>query len=390
MNPRTNRIVELDALRGFALIGILVMNMYSFNMYYGSMHEFYSAFTGLNSEVYQQVLFFVGGKFMYIFAFLFGYGAWLQFDKHEKKETFKGFWLRRMTILFCIGILHILLLSFGDILAAYALLGMTIPYFIKKSNKTLIILLIIIQLTPALEYALRSFLEYPNLKLLSKYSMDEYVQIYSSNNLWDIMQLRLYDFFTFRNEKLIFYMPKELSLFLLGIISAKMNLIKKCYSKNGLIFCTIGAIAVGVYHQNEEQFWLLFGNEKTPAQDIILYIVYLAKENINGLLYIVSFVALWNLNLFSKLFSFLKYSGRMALTNYLMQSLICFFIFSGFGFGLYGTLSPSELLFFSLCILSFQWIFSYLWLKKYQFGPVEWIWRRLTYKKKITNKTYIS
>ena len=167
-----------------------------------------------------------------------------------------------MTILFCIGTLHILLLTFGDILAAYALLGMTIPYFIKKSNKTLIILLIIIQLTPALEYALRSFLEYPNLKLLSKYSMNEYIQINSSTNLWDIMKLRLYDFFTFRNEKLIFYMPKELSLFLLGIICAKMNLIQKCYTKNGLIFCTISAISVAAYHQNEEQFWLLFGNEK--------------------------------------------------------------------------------------------------------------------------------
>ena len=387
MKPITNRIIELDALRGFALIGILIVNLYSFNAYYGHMPEFYSAFNGLNNKIYQQVMFFLGGKFMFIFAFLFGYGAWIQFAKYENKDKFKAFWFRRMTVLFCIGILHILLLSFGDILAAYALLGMTIPYFIKKSNKTLIILLIIIQLTPALEYALRSFLEYPNLKLLSKYSMDEYIQINSSTNFWDIMQLRLYDFFTFRNEKLIFYMPKELSLFLLGIICAKMNLIQKCYSKNGLIFCIIGAIVVAVYHKHEEQFWLLFGNEKTVAQDIILYVIYLVKENIQGLLYIFSFVALWNLNLFSKSFSFLKYSGRMALTNYLMQSLICFFIFSGFGFGLYGTLSPSELLLFSLYILSFQWGFSYLWLKKYQFGPVEWIWRRLTYKKTIANKS---
>jgi len=387
MKPITNRIIELDALRGFALIGILIVNLYSFNAYYGHMPEFYSAFNGLNNKIYQQVMFFLGGKFMFIFAFLFGYGAWIQFAKYENKDKFKAFWFRRMTVLFCIGILHILLLSFGDILAAYALLGMTIPYFIKKSNKTIIILLIIMQLTPALEYALRSFLEYPNLKLLSKYSMDEYIQINSSANLWDIMKLRLYDFFTFRNEKLIFYMPKELSLFLLGIICAKMNLIQKCYSKNGLIFCIIGAIVVAVYHKHEEQFWLLFGNEKTVAQDIILYVIYLVKENIQGLLYIFSFVALWNLNLFSKSFSFLKYSGRMALTNYLMQSLICFFIFSGFGFGLYGTLSPSELLLFSLYILSFQWGFSYLWLKKYQFGPVEWIWRRLTYKKTIANKS---
>jgi uncharacterized protein len=384
MNPRTNRIISIDALRGFALIGILVMNMYSFNMYYGSMHEFYSAFTGLNSEIYQQVLFFVGGKFMYIFAFLFGYGACLQFDKHEKNDTFKSFWFRRMTILFCIGILHILLLNYGDILAAYALLGMTIPYFIKKSNKTLIILLIVLQLIPAFEYALRKFLEYPYFYDVSKYSIDEYIQINASNNLWELMQLRLYDFFTFRNEKLIFYMPKELSLFLLGIICAKKNLIKKCYSKKGIIFCAMSTIVVVVYYLYEEPFELLF-NKEEPVQAIIFFVLNLAKENIQGLLYIFGFVALWNLNLFSKSFSFLKYSGRMALTNYLMQSLICFFIFSGFGLGLYGTLSPSKLLLFSLYILSFQWIFSYLWLKKYQFGPMEWVWRRLTYKKTIAN-----
>jgi uncharacterized protein len=387
MNPRINRIIELDALRGFALIGILIMNMYSFNMYYGSMYVFYSAFTGLNSEIYQQVLFFVGGKFMFIFAFLFGYGAWLQFDKHEKNDTFKGFWFRRMTILFCIGILHILLLNYGDILAAYALLGMTIPYFIKKSNKTLIILLIVLQLIPAFEYALRKFLEYPYFYDVSKYSIDEYIQINGSANLWELMQLRLYDFFTFRNEKLIFYMPKELSLFLLGIICAKKNLIKKCYSKKGIIFCAMSTILVVVYYLYEEPFELLF-NKEEPVQAIIYFVLNLAKENIQGLLYVFGFVALWNLNLFSKSFSFLKYSGRMALTNYIMQSLICFFIFSGFGFGLYGTLSPSELLLFSLYILSFQWFFSYLWLKKYQFGPMEWVWRRLTYKKTIANKTF--
>ncbi len=387
MRPITNRIMELDALRGFALIGILIINMYSFNMYYGHMHEFYSAFTGLNKEIYQQVMFFFGGKSMYIFAFLFGYGAWIQFDKYENKDKFKGFWFRRMTMLLCIGILHILLLNFGDILAAYALLGMTIPFFIKKSNKSLILLLIIIQLTPALEYVLRSFLEYPNLKLFSKYSIDEYIQINTSSNFWDIMQLRLYDFFTFRNEKLLFYMPKELGLFLLGIVCAKKNLIKKCYSKKGIIFCAISAIVVAVYHQNEEQFWLLFGNEKTVAQDLILFVIYLAVENIHGLMYIVGFVALWNLKLFHKSFSFLKYSGRMALTNYLMHTVISFFIFSGCAFGLYGSLSPAELLLTSLYISSFQWVFSYLWLKKHQFGPMEWVWRSLTYKKTIANKT---
>jgi uncharacterized protein len=141
---------------------------------------------------------------------------------------------------------------------------------------------------------------------------------------------------------------------------------------------------VVIYYLYEDQFGLLF-NKEEPVQAIIFFVLSLVKENIQSLLYIFGFVALWNLNLFSKSFSFLKYSGRMALTNYLMQSLICFFIFSGFGFGLYGTLSPSKLLLFSLYILSFQWIFSYLWLKKYQFGPMEWVWRRLTYKKTIAN-----
>ncbi len=75
MNTKTNRIISIDALRGFALIGILLVNLYSFNIYYGFMREFYSEFTGANKEVSKAVMYLFGGKSMFIFAFLFGYGG---------------------------------------------------------------------------------------------------------------------------------------------------------------------------------------------------------------------------------------------------------------------------------------------------------------------------
>ncbi|NQY11308.1 MAG: hypothetical protein HRT71_17555 [Flavobacteriales bacterium] len=100
MIPQKDRIVVLDALRGFALVGIFVVNIFCFHMYYGYTYEFHVVFEGLDELIYNSMLILCGGKFMFIFAFLFGFGAWLQYSKYSDFSAFKSFWLRRMSVLF--------------------------------------------------------------------------------------------------------------------------------------------------------------------------------------------------------------------------------------------------------------------------------------------------
>lgn len=382
MSTKTKRIVVLDVLRGFALIGILLVNLYSFNIYYGLMHDFYSEFTGINHEIFDVVMHFFGGKSMFLFAFLFGYGAWIQFNNHQDFNQFKSYWNRRMVILFGIGVLHILLLTFGDILAAYAVLGLLVPLLIRKNNKALLLLFLGLQLIPVIEYELSNILEYSTLFSPSKYTIDQYININTSSNFWEIFKLRLYDFFTFRNEKIITYMPKELSLFLLGIVSARMNLIQKSYAKKGIIFCVFGwAIAI-LYYLKSDSLWALFYSQESIFQTFLVGLTFMLKETIHGLCYVLTFFILWNFKIFRTITSFLQYLGKMALTNYLMQSVLAVFIYSGLGLGLYGQSSPLDLLIYAVGILIFQWLFSYYWLRHFQFGPIEGIWRKLTRKNK--------
>ena len=380
MHTKTNRIISIDALRGFALIGILLVNLYSFNIYYGFMGQFYSEFTGANKEVFNAVMYFFGGNSMFIFAFLFGYGAWIQFNNHKTFSQFKGYWFRRMFILFLIGLLHILFLSFGDILAAYAILGMLIPFLIQKSNIFLITLFFCFQLIPAISSACQIFLESWNVYSVSKFDLEYYLHINRSSNFLEILQLRLYDFFALRNEKLFLYMPKELSLFLIGIAAAKMNLAEKSYSKKGFLFCIFSLVIVILFYWKGNQIWPLFNHKASIFHSLLAFSTKMILKIIHGLFYIVSFFILWKLKIFNTLFSCSQYLGRMALTNYLMQSIIAVLIYSGLGLGLYGRSTPLDLLLTTFCIIVFQTIFSYLWLQKYQFGPMEWLWRNLTNK----------
>jgi uncharacterized protein len=100
-----------------------------------------------------------------------------------------------------------------------------------------------------------------------------------------------------------------------------------------------------------------------------------------GLFYLWLIGWLWYFTSAKKLLSPLKYVGRMALTNYIMHSVIGVFLFSSFGLQLYETLSPSQTLFTAIMVFALQLIYSRLWLNHFQYGPLEWLWRCFTYKK---------
>jgi uncharacterized protein len=97
-------------------------------------------------------------------------------------------------------------------------------------------------------------------------------------------------------------------------------------------------------------------------------------------------ILIWKAGLLKGLFNVLSAVGRMAFSNYIGQTIFCTVIFYGFGFGYFGELERYETYFVVAGIWLFQMVFSYFWLRKYQYGPLEWIWRRLTYWQKITIK----
>lgn len=368
------RIHQIDALRGFALFGILIVNIFVFHAPYPHYGPFYFQFEGFDIQVLTNMIFFFAGKFMFIYAFLFGYSFWIQYERADDLVSFKPYWNRRMLLLAGFGILHVLLLSFGDILLPYALLGLTLPLFVRLSNTKILLWFLLIYLIPVFEFVLRGLVEYPSVFMQPAVPLETYIEINGQGSFLEIFKLRLQDYLSFKNEKLIMYIPKELSLFLVGILAAKCNLASKLNSKKALAFCAFALVIVGFNYFYEPGLRSLFDYENSLSQRIILGLLVQLSEFMHGALYIVGFFLLWKVPIFEKILFPLTYTGRLSLTNYLMQSLICVILFSVLGY--YGQLSPSELIIYAVVIYLAQLLFSYLWLRKRQYGPLEAIWRR--------------
>ena len=377
-----NRITAIDALRGFALLGILIVNIFVFHAPYAHYGEFYFGLEGGELLVVANMVFFCGGKFMFIFAFLFGYGCWMQYEKYTDKIAFRKFWWRRMLLLAGFGLLHLLLLSFGDILLPYALLGMTLPFFLRLKDRTLILCFILIHSVPAIEFLLRQVIEFGAIFTTSKYSLQEYIAINTEGSFWDLLKLRLYDFGTFRNEKLVMYIPKEWSLFLAGILASRHRLLENLDTRKGLAFVIFSLATVVIWYFYREPIRSAFDFENSFIQAVLFVLLIVFRELIHGFLYIFGFVMLWKSSLFQYLLTPLRFVGRMSLTNYIGQSIICFFLFSSCGLALYGSLKPSQLMITAFVIFFAQIVFSYLWLSKFGQGPLEGLWRKWSYAKK--------
>ncbi|MEL6868008.1 MAG: DUF418 domain-containing protein, partial [Bacteroidota bacterium] len=352
-----------------------------FHAPYPHYYEFYSKFTGWNGFALEHMIFFFGGKFMFIFAFLFGYGCWMQYEKYTSHQAFQQFWQRRMNLLALFGILHILLLSVGDILLPYALLGMTLPWLLRWSNHSLIILAIVIHAIPVYEFILRHFIEFPSIFTQSDYALADYIRIHQEGSLWEIFQLRYYDYYAFQTEKWIIYIPKEWSLFMLGIVASRAKLIQQLSQSLAAKLLIPGLLVI--------LFWYLFSGavrgafdlSEMPFMTLPLGIGILSIEFIHGAFYIIAISYLYQHTPVQKILKPLVYAGRLSLTIYLMQSFICMLLFHSYGLGWYGSLHPIQLLGLALLIYSLQVLFAYFWLQKHRYGPMEKLWRTYSYSK---------
>lgn len=311
---------------------------------------------------------------MFIYAFLFGYSFWIQYDKANDKTNFSPYWNKRMFLLAGFGILHILFLSFGDILLPYAILGLSLPFFARFNNTKILFIFLIINLVPFYEFILRGLFDYPTIFIQPVTSLEEYIAINGQGSWIDIFKLRLKDYFSFTNEKVIMYIPKEMSLFLLGMLAARVQLATTINIKKGSIFCVVAVLIIAIMYFFRPNIIALFDYEGSIIQRILLGLIIHFSEFIHGLFYIIGFLLLWKIKPISKILMILSYTGKLSLTNYIMQSLVCVIIFSGFGY--YGQLTPIALIICTLIIYLGQLLFSVLWLKYNKYGPLEYIWRK--------------
>ncbi len=393
----TSRINQLDVLRGFALLGILLMNIQSFSMpsaaYLNPMA--WGNFEGINFYTWSLLNILADSKFMGIFSILFGAGICLFAERLSQKNIpptalhyKRNFWL----LIF--GLFHAHFIWYGDILVAYALCAFWVYWFRNKSPRFLVIISFLFLLLPFL-YSL--FVGYAlNNHYIPEEAVNEILRFWKPDDAQVSREIAAYsgDFlqqFQIRSQQALFL---ETDVFLTTIVwrAGGMMLLGMALYKSGILsgkasnafYLTMAALGmfVGIALS-------CYGVQKNMAHDFSFeYSMFIGSQYnywgsiFSALGYIAVINLLINHGLFISIQKRLAAVGRMAFTNYIVQSLIATFIFYGFGLGLFAQVERGQQLIIVLAIWLLQLWYSPFWLKKYSFGPLEWLWRSLTYWQK--------
>lgn len=396
----------MDVLRGFAILGIFIANLGSGFSWYSE--EAHASGPLLVPDLDHKSLFlhhmFIEGKFYSIFSLLFGWGIALQFKRAADKgmnalPTIR----RRLFFMLLLGAVHLLIWP-GDIVFFYALLGFLLLPLRKFSNKTLVITGIILVLSPILLYWLKMtwpVLNYPaqklnelgtwaDLKLSPELkdikSFEEWQAYVKTANWWDILKGNMAGFF-YRYSYLfqVSRVPKVLGMFLIGYALGRSDFYKNLAAhRKTVIIIIVAGLLIGL----PANFYLsryitYFNRDYFQFKEKGLYqtIFYAIGVVPLALAYVGIFMLSFQSAAGKRIMSVLAPVGKMAFSNYILQSLVGNFVFLGAGLGYMGQVGPFWYTILGIAFFILQIIGSTIWLKYFNYGPVEWVWRSATYKK---------
>jgi uncharacterized protein len=391
-----DRIEVLDVLRGLAVGGILIGNMQWFSGYGMIPPQFAEQVPLYDQVTHFLVHFLVEGKFYSIFSFLFGFGFAMQIARAaERGDTRASLFKRRLGWLLVIGILHAYLVWAGDIVSIYALMGFFLLLFRKKSDESLLkwasVLIVIPVLSALLLYILFvSFVSPESMARIAAGQMDNWRQMVTTVREGSYLELMTdfnLDYVAGRYAGLIIQMrlPKILAMFLFGLYAYRKGVFQdpsehKPFIRRVMIYgLTLGVIG-------NLMMAALSGSEAPLPPTFAGWIGVIGYAfGVPALALGISalILTLWQTALWRRILGFLAPVGRMALTNYLLQSVVCVTIFYGFGFGLFGKVGATAATLIALAIFASQAILSTVWLRFFAYGPMEWIWRQLTYGRRL-------
>lgn len=403
--PVRQRIVILDALRGFALLGIILANFPEFSLWTFQSENVQQAMDTAVTDTWVQWLLsmLIDGKFYLIFSVLFGIGFSIILENAtQRSANGMRIFYRRMTVLAVIGLLHMMLLWSGDILFLYATMGMLLPLFRRCSDRGLLVWAGFFLLLP---------LGIDLFRDLSDHSLPQY--LYEA--WWRIAHLvgiNEENFGTWLRDS---HSYREVFAFL---VQGSVERMWEFVSGNRY-FKVLGLFLIG-YYIGRRRLYLWASKEATPdarklktiflvtamigiptsflyafihtgdyhCDNIVYSVLYVISVYPTGLMYITGLALLYRCFPHGRLWTALAYPGRMALTNYLSQSVCGILLFYGIGMGMGADIGlwPTEVL--AIIVFLFQICFSALWLKLFQFGPLEWIWRMFTYGKTFPLKKH--
>lgn len=393
------RYLILDALRGIALMGIALANYPEFALwtFLGGEEQAAMPTAAIDRVVRYLQYMLVDGKFYTIFSILFGIGFSLILERHGRR-----LFVRRVMILLVIGFLHLMFIWSGDILLLYAVGGLLLTLFIGLKDKILLVLALALILIPVGLDAITEFggVDFASPFYQAWWNQAEIQGINEDNFASWLRDAHSYDqVFAFLTqgayERIWEFveghrLPKVVGLFILGYLIGKHRLYTRLQDipLRSIVLCTaVFALPISALYA-----WSAVCNH--PWGRTIHSLLYAISVIPLALVYITGICKLFLQKQESTLFRSLSAPGRMALSNYISQSLVGIILFYGLGFGLGTTFGLVHVELTALAVFIIQVLLSKLWLHWFHFGPLEWIWRMMTYgryfppKKQTRNPNY--
>lgn len=381
---KSPRLEVVDALRGFAIMAIMLLhNLEHFDFYYSP--EYLPGWMKvLDIRIWDTLFFLFSGKTYAIFALLFGLTFYIMFSNQAKKgKDFKGRFLWRSFLLFLFGLINSMFYQ-GDILLFYAVLGVSLVVVCKLSNKVVLIVAIILLLQPLEWIKLIQIINNPSFIATNPLSwtyfgkMEGYI---TGSSFFDLVKGNLLNgktaviLWTYENGRIL----QTPAIFMLGMILGRNNLFassetSKKFWKKVLVFAvSIFAVLFAVK--------MIIPNlipREAVAGELVIIITSLANFAFM-FVWISAFVLVFQKKIAYRVLTKLEVFGKMSLSNYVMQSIVGSFIYYGFGLGLYKYTGATMSLFIGITLFLLQLFFCRWWMKSHTHGPLEGIWHKLTW-----------
>ena len=385
--PSTNRIDSLDLIRGVAILGILIMNITSFSQI-GMAYlnpKLGAGIEGINGWIHSFAFLFADMRFMSMFSILFGAGMMLFVQNIEQKELKPvKYHYKRMFLLLGFGLIHAYLIWLGDILVPYAICGCLVFLIRNWSSKALVTVASILFMIPVvmnlLIYCTLSPIELGEIYggIWNAESSNE-IKAYQSSYFGQMEARSQGAYFLETSQFLSEGLWRYSAMMITGILLFRLEWFKAIkggayYLRFGLVFLITGLVISGSgLYLSYERLWdgawsMTVGHQFTYIASFSMALSY------------ISILVFWStVGRGRRLQNLLKKVGRMAFTNYIFSSVVCTFIFYGHGLGYFAQFDRVQqwgvvLFVWLLILLLSDWV-----MKRYKQGPLEFMWRKLTY-----------
>jgi len=394
-----DRIKVLDVVRGFALAGILIINAMSIFAVKGSTPAFTIPIPAADRALQDFILFFVESKFFTLFSLLFGVGFAIQIQSAARQGTsFLPRISRRFLTLFVLGALHILLLWDGDILVIYSITGFLLVLFRNASFTrvrrwaigllavpgVLVLAIFLFTLLKRLTTSGAAALAKSDKSVALQFASDDSTNKLLSTGFFSAIPERIHTYLNIL-PLLGSRIPTVLAMFLIGLLLGKSGFIRELPTKIATLKkVRFWGLAIGL----TLMALILAATKFCGATSGLVAII--EDQYFAGPILCLGYAAAVALSFLKKperrIFTMFSAVGRMALTNYLTQSLIMTGLAYGWGLGLALQLSGFQVLGIALGVYMLQVLWSIYWLNHFKYGPFEWVWRCATYWEVVPNR----